>query len=48
MLSQILDAPALQVDRQLEHGDSVWAAGGPETGYHHGAGLDLLQKLLEH
>jgi len=46
--AQVLHPPALQVDGQLEGGDPVGAADGPETGHHRGAELDLLQQLAEH
>lgn len=48
MLSQLLDAPAFQIHRQLEESDSVWAADRPRAGHHPTGRLDLLQELRKH
>lgn len=48
MLSQLQDAPALQIHRQLEDRDSVWAAERPRAGHHATARLHLLEELSEH
>lgn len=48
VLSQVLEAPALQINRELEEGDSVGAADGP-TARHQATGrLQLLQECREH
>lgn len=48
MLSELLDAPALQIHRQLEEGDSLWAADRPRAGHHPTGRLELLQELRKH
>ena len=48
MLSQLLDAPALQIHRQLEEGDSLRAADRPRAGHHPTGRLELLQELRKH
>jgi len=48
VLSELLEAPALQIDRELEEGDSLRAADRPTAGYHPAGCLDLLQELRKH
>lgn len=48
VLSKLLEIPALQVDWQLEEGDSLRAADWPRAGHHPAGRLNLLQELRKH
>lgn len=48
VLSKLLEVPAFQIHRELEQGDSLWAADRPRAGHHPTGRLHLLQELKEH